>query len=134
MISYSVTARNNRLNALTSTIGNSGVLKVYDGDIPANITDSIGDSVLLAQLTCGSPFAENAVNAVLTANSIATETSADASGLATYFRLYTSGGDVVIQGTCGGVGSGADLIFNNANLQAGAAISITSLKITEGNS
>ncbi len=130
-LSYTTTERNTRMDALATAIGNAGILKIYSGSVPANVGASIGASVLLAQLTCGTPFAGASSGGVLTANAISTESSADATGTATYFRITNSGGTAQIQGSVGT--SGADLNLNTTSIVAGAAVSVTSLTLTEGN-
>lgn len=130
-LSYDTTDRNARMNQLATSIGNAGIFKIYSGSVPANVGASLGAAVLLAQLTCGTPFAASASGGVLTANAISTESSADGTGTASFFRITTSGGTAVIQGSVGT--SGADLNLNTTGITAGAQVSITSLTITEGN-
>jgi len=115
----------------TASIGSAGILKIYSGSVPADVGASLGAAVVLAQLTCGSPFAAGASGGVLTANAITTDSSADATGTATFFRITTSGGTAVIQGSVGT--SGADLNLNSTGISAGASVSVTSMTITEGN-
>ena len=130
-LSYDTTDRNSRLGVMTTSIGNAGILKMYSGTVPANVGATLSGNTLLAQLTCGSPFAPAASGGVLTANAITTENSADATGTATFFRITDSSGNAKIQGSIGT--SGTDLVLNTTSIVAGAAVSVTSATITEGN-
>lgn len=130
-LSYTTTERNARLDVLTTNIGASGIVKIYSGSVPANVGTALTSQVLLAQLACSSTFAPASSGGVLTANAITTESSADGTGTATFFRITTSGGTAEIQGSVGT--SATDLILNTTSIVAGAAVSISSMTITEGN-
>lgn len=129
-ISYVTTLRNAMMDEITAAIGTSGKLKIYSGTAPASANASLSGNTLLADLDLSSSFAAGASGGVLTANSIATENPV-AGGTATFFRLTTSGGTVVAQGTVGT--SGADLNLATTALTTGVQVSITSFAITEGN-
>lgn len=132
-ISYTTAAANAKLDGtgLNSYIGNGAKLRIYSGSVPANADASIGAATLLAELTCGTPFGTVA-SKVLTAGSITADSSADATGTASFFRIYKSDGTTaVVQGTVGT--SGADLNLNSTSIVATASVSVTSLTITEGN-
>ncbi len=130
-LSYTSTDRNTRMDAMTTSVGASGILKIYSGTPPANVGASLSGNTLLAQLTMNATFAPGSSGGVLTLNSITTESSADATGTATFFRMTTSGGTAKIQGTVGT--SGSDLNLNTTSIVAGAAVSVSSFTITEGN-
>lgn len=131
-ISLATAAQNARADAITTYAGNGALLRIYSGSAPANADASLSGNTLLAELTCGSPFAPAAANGVLTANSITQDSSADATGTATFFRLYKSDGTTcVLQGTVGT--SGADLNLNTTSIVAGGPVAVTSFVLTEGN-
>lgn len=132
-LSYSTTLRNSRLDQITSTVGNAGVLRIYSGTVPANVGTALGAQVILAELTCGSPFAGSASSGVLTANSITQDSSANATGTASFFRLFTSGGTAVAQGTVTATGGGGDLTLSTTSITSGQPVQVTSFAITEGN-
>ncbi len=132
---FSTTCRNNRLDQITSAVGNAGKLRIYEGTAPALLTDAVSGTQLLAELTCGSPFAPAASGGGLTVSAITDDTSADkttATG-ATFFRVSTSAGTTVIQGTVSDTAGSGDLKLNSVMIQQGAVVSITSFTITEGN-
>lgn len=131
-IKMTTNLRNALLDALTTFAGNSGKIRIYDGTQPANANTAVSSQTLLAELTCNSTFAGSASSGALTLNAITSDSSADATGTATWFRLLKSDGStVVLDGSVGT--SGADLNLNTTSIVAGAAVAITSCVITAGN-
>lgn len=130
-LSYATATRNQRLADITTAIGASGILAIYNGTPPANANTALSGNTQLAHLALSATFAGSPSGGVLTASTISTESSADASGTASFFRLNTSGGTCVLQGSVGA--SAADLILNTVTISAGAQVSVTSMTITEGN-
>lgn len=121
--------RNARLDAITAFVGASGKLRIYSGSRPAT-----GGAIttLLAELTLNATFAAAASGGVLTFNAITGDTSADATGTATWARVFKSDGTTICFDCSVGT-SGADINLNTTSLVAGAAVTITSAAITEGN-
>jgi hypothetical protein len=123
------TLRDAMMDAITTRAGNAALLRIYDGSRPATGGTA---TTLLAELTCGSPFASAAVDGVLTAGSISDDTSAAATGTATWFRIVQSDGSThVMDGDVGT--SGSDLNLDSVSIVAGGTVSVTSFVITEGN-
>lgn len=131
MPSYATSLRNARADSITTEVGSAGVLRIYDGTPPASVGAALSGNTLLAELVMGSPMAPAASGGVLTLNAISNDSSANATGTATFCRLFTSGGTAKVQGTVGT--SGAFLNMNTVSFVAGAVVSITSATITEGN-
>lgn len=130
-LKYSVSLKNGRLDQVTSKVGTSGLLRIYDGTQPANPDTAVTSQVKLAELTCNATaFAGSASAGVLTANAIS-NANAIASGTASWFRLTTSAGTAVIDGTVGT--ASADLIINNTSINSGQQVSVSSLTVTSGN-
>jgi hypothetical protein len=127
-LAYSTTLRNARLDAITTAAGNAALLRIYDGTRPAS---GGAATTLLAELTCGTPFAAGASGGVLTLGSITQDASANASGTATWFRIVTSGGTFVADGNVGT--SGSDLNLSTTTIVSGQPVAVTSFTITEGN-
>jgi len=127
-LGISTTARNGMLDALTTAVGASGKIRIYDGTRPATGGTA---TTLLAELPCSATFAPAASGGVLTLNAITSDTSADATATATWFRILTSGNTAVIDGSVGT--SGADLNLNTTSIVAGATVAISSFTITAGN-
>lgn len=127
-LGYVTSLRNTRLDAITTAVGTSGLIDIYDGTKPATGGTA---TTLLAQLTCSATFAPAASGGVLTANAITADASANATGTATWGRLKTSGGTTVADFTVGT--SGTSLILTTASIVATQPVSISSFVITEGN-
>ena len=127
-LAYATTLRNTMLDAITTAAGNAALLRIYDGSRPATGGTA---TTLLAELTCGTPFAAGASSGVLTLGSITQDASANATGTATWFRIVTSGGTFVLDGNVGT--SGSDLNLTTTSIVSGQPVSVTSFTITEGN-
>ena len=123
------TLRDAMLDAITTQAGNAALLRIYDGSRPATGGTA---TTLLAELTCGTPFAAAAVNGVLTLGAITQDASANATGTATWFRIVQSDGTThVLDGNVGT--SGSDLNLTTTSIVATQPVSVTSFVITEGN-
>jgi hypothetical protein len=122
------TLRNTRLDAITTAVGASGLIDLYDGTQPSTGGTA---TTLLAQLACSTTFAPGASGGVLSANGITADASANATGTATWGRLKTSGGTAVADFTAGT--SGTSLILTTAAIVATQPVSINSFVVTEGN-
>lgn len=107
----------------------AGTIKIYDGTIPTNADTAVGAQTLLATLTFSDPAFGAASNGVATANAITSDTSADATGTASWARVADSNGNTVMDLTVGT--SDADLVFNTVSFVAGATIAISSLTWTQ---
>jgi hypothetical protein len=120
-----------------AALANSGSLKIYAGTQPTDANTAISSQTLLATLTMGSTaFAASAAagttparKATAIANSITDDTSADASGTATWFRLLKSDNSVIMDGSVGT--SGCDLNLASVNVVAGEDIAITSFTLSQ---
>lgn len=132
-VSLTGTLKNNRADQITTYTGNAALLRIYAGSVPANADAALGGATLLAELTCGSPFAPGASGGVLTANSITGDTSADATGTASFYRLYKADGTTVVsQGTVTATGGGGDMTLATTSIAEGVAVNVTSFTYTEG--
>lgn len=127
-LAFSSTLRNARADAITTAAGASAKLRIYDGSRPATGGTA---TTLLAELVCNATFAPGASGGVLTLNAITNDSSADATGTATWFRLVTSGNTFVLDGNVGT--SGSDLNLNTTSIVAGGPVAVTSFVMTEGN-
>ena len=121
--------RNAMLDAITTFAGNSGKIRIYSGSRPST---GGAATTLLAELTCNATFAASASGGVLTLNSITSDSSADATGTASWGRLYKSDGTTIVFDFNVGT-SGSDLNLNTTSITAGGPVSITSFTITAGN-
>ena len=132
-IKLSTTCRNAMLDGITSTVGGSAKLRIYDGSQPAGPGTAVSTQTLLAELTCNTTFAPAASAGVLTLNSITAASSAPATGTAAWFRLLTSGSTAVLDGSVTATGGGGDMTLSSTSITSGASVSVSSFTITAGN-
>lgn len=125
---YKESDRNVFLDSIDTSIGASGLLRIYDGAKPTDVATALGAQVKLAELALSATAFGAAAAGVLTANAIANDASADATGTASWGTLTTSAGVRVVDFTVGT--SGADMNFNSVAFQAGATVSCSALTIT----
>lgn len=124
-----VSIRNAMLDLITARAGANALLRIYSGSRPAT---GGAATTLLAELTCNATFAPAAASGVLTLNAITQDSSANATGTATWFRIVKSDGSTfVLDGNVGT--SGSDLNLTTTSIVATQPVSITSFTITEGN-
>jgi len=130
-VKYSTALKNARLDQITSKVGASGLLRIYDGAQPAGPDAAVTSQVKLAEFTCNATaFAGAASGGVLTANAVSAA-NAIASGTASWFRLCKADGTAAVDGTVGT--SGTDCIIGNTAISAGEDLSVISLAITSAN-
>ena len=130
-LGYSTTLRNARLDAITTAAGNAALLRIYNGTQPSTGGTA---TTLLAELTCGTPFASAASAGGLTLGAITQDSSANATGTATWFRIVKSDGTThVMDGTVTATGGGGDLTLTTTSVVSGQPVSISSFTITAGN-
>jgi hypothetical protein len=128
-LGYNATLRNNQLDEITGLAGASALLRVFSGTRPAT---GGAETTKLAELVCNATFAAAAAAGVLTLNAIANDTSADATGTATWFRITDSAGTTQIMD--GDVAtSGSDLNFDSISFVAGGVVAVSSFTVTAGN-
>jgi len=122
--------RDDMLEAIAAAInaGAAGLLRIYDGARPA--TGGAATN-LLAELTLSDPCEDTIAAGVFTFDTITADAAANATGTATWFRITTSAGTAVVDGSVGTVGE--DINFNSASFVIGGNVAVTSLVWTAGN-
>jgi hypothetical protein len=126
-----VAFRNTRADTWTTRAGASAILRLYNGTQPTDADTAVGAQTKLAELVCNATFAPAASGGVLTLNAITQDSSADATGTATWFRLLKSDGTTVVcDGTVGT--SGCDLNMVTTSIVLGQPVQVTSFTVTEG--
>lgn len=111
----------------------ASVIDIRSGAQPAD-PDTTATGTLLATLTFSDPAfggaTDGAPGGLLTASAITSDSSADATGTAGYFRIRATGtgADDVADGEVGT--SGADLNMNTVSITSGSTVSITSMTVT----
>lgn len=132
-LGFSTTLRNNRLDEITALIdagAGAGLLKIYTGPRPATGA-AITSEILLATLTFSDPSFPAAAVGIITASAITSDSSADATGNAAWFRILDSDLNFVLDGSIGL--SGSDLNVNQLVVVGGVIVGITDFQITDGN-
>lgn len=109
-----------------------GLLKLYDGTAPATVNASLSGNTLLGTLTMSTTAFGAASSGVATAATITGDSSADASGTASFFRITNAADTAIIQGSVGT--SGCDLNLSSVTVVAGGALNVTSFTYTQAGS
>lgn len=122
-------------DALVDTLdGGSGpaYVEIRTGGQPATVATAASGTVL-GTLTCSDPAFGNATTAspsVATAGAVTSDSVADASGAAGWFRAYDSTGAAHIDGTVTATGGGGDMTLDDVNVIAGGVIALTSWTVS----
>jgi hypothetical protein len=120
----SAASRNLALNAALDVL-NSGFVRIYSGTQPATADTALSGNTLLAELTFSATAFAAATAGSKTANAITQDSSADATGTASFYRCFQSNGvTAVLDGSVGTASS--NLILNTVSIVTAAAVSITS--------
>lgn len=130
-VAITTALRNAHLDAIRDAIdagAGPGVVRIYDGTRPAS---GGAATTLLATVTCSDPCAPNASGGTLTFNAFTEDSSADATGTATWARIEDSTGGWVMDLDVGT--SGTELILNTTSITAGGPVRIDSGSLTAGN-
>jgi hypothetical protein len=131
-MAHSITLAALTANAIADAVAarcDGGTVKVYDGTQPATADTAVSTQTLLATCTFANPAFSSAADGVAAAHAITQDASADASGTAAWFRVLTSAGAAVMDGSVG-VGSGFDCNVATTTVTAGEAFPIASMSIT----
>lgn len=118
---------------LANDAGTAAVINIYNGTAPVDAETALSGNTLLAQLTMSATSFPAATDlnpgARITANAITSDSSADATGTASFFRMLTqNAGTVTFQGSVGT--ATADMILNTTSITLGSTVSVTSATLT----
>lgn len=131
-LAYSTTVRTNRLTQISNAIDagtGGGLLRIYDGSRPATGGTA---TTLLAELTFSTTCASSITGTTLTFAAITADSSANATGTASWFRIVDDTATFVMDGNCGT--SGSDMNLNSLSISSGVSVSATGTNtITSGN-
>lgn len=106
--------------ALAANIGAGSILEIRSGTKPAT-PETAASGTLLVSVTVTGSF--TSTGGVLTAADPASASPA-ASGTAGYFRLKTSGGTAVLDGTATATGGGGDLQLGSTTITTGVPVDL----------
>lgn len=126
---WSLVERNKKLDAIRADF-NSGFLDIYSGAQPADPDTAIGAQVLLASLTLNATAFPAASGGVLTANAITSDSSADATGTAAWYRCFKSDHTTALHDGTVGTAS-ANCIIATTSVVALATVSCSSFTLTD---
>ena len=130
-LKLSTTYRNTIMDALTTEAGASALILIYSGTQPAG--GGAASGTLLGTLTCATTFAPAASGGAITLGSITGDSSADATGTASFFRLTQSDTTWVLDGDITVTGGGGDLTLDSVSVVIGGTINISSATFTAPN-
>jgi hypothetical protein len=133
-LKYSAALKTSQQTAISTAAGASAVLTLYSGTQPASPDTAVSSQVALSTHTCAATFG-SASAGVLTVGAIGNGTGTAGAGAgtaATWYRLTTSGGTALVDGTVGT--SGADLnLTGTTSIATGQTVSIASWTLTNSN-
>lgn len=124
-----VLRRNAALNGALDTVLDGGFLRIYDGTQPTDADTALGAQVLLAELTLNATAFAAASAGSKAANAITSDSSANATGTATWGSLVTSGGTRLFDFSVGTATS--NLILNTVSIVSGATVSVSAFTVTQ---
>jgi hypothetical protein len=107
----------------------SGYIRIYDGTRPAGPSTAISTQVLLAELRFASTAVASESNGVLTFGTITKDTSANATGTASWARLLKSDGTTAIADVSVGT-SGTNIVLSTTSIAEGVEVDVTSASWT----
>ena len=133
-IGLKTTLRNARLNLIRDAIDadiDSGYIELLSGIRVATGSEFVGNAVL-AVGTFSKPCAPDAINGVLTFDSITGDNALD-DGQVVWARVYDGSGQFVMDMSVGQTGSGADIEMNVVDVVQGGPVVFNIASISSGN-
>lgn len=132
-VNLTVSARNALLARLLLSMdptvgGAAATLNIYSGTKPVN-ADAAATGTLLGTLTFSDPVAPAPSGGVATMSAIAQDASADATGTATWCRVFDPTGTTIFDGVVTATGGGGFLELNTTAIALGGPIQITGMQI-----
>lgn len=129
-MALNTTIRNNSVATITTAIGSAGKLRIYDGVRPASGGAATN---LLAEIALANPAAPAPSNGIITFTVPQTDTSADATGTATWARVVDGSNAWIADMSVTASGGGGDLQLVTTSIVATQEVKITAWTITAGN-
>jgi hypothetical protein len=119
--------------ATATDAGTAALIRIYSGTMPTDTDTALSGNTLLAELPMSATAFGAATDANpggrITAAAITSDSSADATGSATFFRIITqNAGTYILQDTVGTSGAGMNL--NTTSITAGSTVACTAGTIT----
>lgn len=131
-LQFSTTLRNNRLDAIETTLGTSAKLYLFSGSAPANCA-AADSGTLLATMNLPSDYMAAASSGSKGLSGTWTTTGSTA-GTVGHFRIKDNAGTTChLQGTVTATGGGGDMTLDNTSVAVSQTINITTFTVTDGN-
>lgn len=125
------TAERNRMIDAHAARYNNGYLRIYSGTRPANANTALSGNTLLAELRWNATAFAAASAASATANAITQDSSADATGTASFVRNFESDGITVLSDMSLGT-SGAEVTISTLSITSGGIVQASAATISMG--
>lgn len=113
----------------------AGTLRFYSGTVPTDADTALSGNTLLAQITLSDPaFAGSTdgtgkATAAIDTTPALTDSSANATGTASFFRILDSDSTVVVQGSVTATSGGGDIELTTVSIVASAEVTVTSFNL-----
>lgn len=132
IIRFVTAVKNTALDTVKTAIDagvGAGTIKVYTGTQPTAPADAITTQTLLGTLTFSDPCGTSS-GGTLTFSAITQDTSADATGTATWARIADSAGNTVFDCDVTATGGGGTIQFNTTSFVQNGPILISSFTLS----
>jgi len=106
----------------------AGTIKFYTGTMPTLTTDAVTTQTLLGTLTFSDPCGATSAK-TLTMDAITQDSTADATGVATWARIADSDGVVILDVDVSTLGGSGVIQLNTTNIVEGGPIIITAFTV-----
>lgn len=107
-------------------------LRIYAGTMPTDVNAALSGNTLLASLVMSDPAYGAAASGVATASAITSDSSADATGTASFFRQGSVNSGVFTPELQGSVGTAtSDLVLNSVSITAGGTVGVSAFTVTQ---
>jgi hypothetical protein len=121
---YATATRNSMMDAVRTNLA-GGSIAIYSGTQPANANTALSGNTLLATLPLASPAGSASASGTFTFGTITSDSSADATGTASFARIFQSDGTTVVC-DCDVGTSGATINLNTVSIVTGGTVALTS--------
>jgi hypothetical protein len=128
MIRQGLTLRNALMGLTGNTVWNGGTLAFRTLAPPATVGGAEVGTLLVSITLPADPFTDP-VAGVITKQGVWSAVAA-ATGVAGHFRFFDSLGNILLDGTLGEVGSGADMEIENTSINSGQTVTIGAGTVT----
>lgn len=131
-IQFSVSVRNARLDAAETAIGPRAIVKIREGSKPSNCAAADTGRVL-ATMELLADWMSDAMSGSKALLGHWRDASADRTGTAGHFRIYSEDGATCgLQGTITVTSGGGDMTLSSLAIEAWQEVNVTAFTLTDG--